>query len=426
VVHRRADGGGRGPAPLRAGRLRRPRPRGAGGRRGRSPALAAARPRHRRHRLARARQRAAVPRARALPRARGEPGRGVLGGRPHDPRLHLPLGAGRRAARGRPPRDLGRPHPPRGPRGGPRGAPRRRRRRGRPQPRVPLARHGGPGGVAARPHPRRPRPAWRDDPPRPHGRYHRAEAGRGGPPSQRADLPGGLPPGAGGGAAAPGPRRDEEHVPRGRLARPAHAAHLDPRLGPHPRTGVALGGRRRRPGPADRLQRAQARAAALGPARSRPAPARDRLAPAPAHRPLRARPPDGARRRGARRQARRGRRARAPRRGHRHREGRADRGEPARERLASHPARGPHLDLGAAARAGGAHRGRGRRAGDPPGAPRGRLRALPAGARTRAPHPGVGVGLTLVARFAELHGGRAWVEDRPGGGASFRVYLPEA
>jgi signal transduction histidine kinase len=23
-----------------------------------------------------------------------------------------------------------------------------------------------------------------------------------------------------------------------------------------------------------------------------------------------------------------------------------------------------------------------------------------------------------------VHGGRAWVEDRPGGGASFRVYLP--
>ncbi len=39
--------------------------------------------------------------------------------------------------------------------------------------------------------------------------------------------------------------------------------------------------------------------------------------------------------------------------------------------------------------------------------------------------PGVGVGLSLVARFAELHGGAAWVEDRPGGGASFRVYLPE-
>jgi signal transduction histidine kinase len=40
--------------------------------------------------------------------------------------------------------------------------------------------------------------------------------------------------------------------------------------------------------------------------------------------------------------------------------------------------------------------------------------------------PGVGVGLSLVARFAELHGGRAWVEDRPGGGASFRVFLPAA
>ncbi len=40
--------------------------------------------------------------------------------------------------------------------------------------------------------------------------------------------------------------------------------------------------------------------------------------------------------------------------------------------------------------------------------------------------PGVGVGLTLVARFAELHGGRAWVQDRPGGGASFRVYLSGA
>jgi PAS domain S-box-containing protein len=37
---------------------------------------------------------------------------------------------------------------------------------------------------------------------------------------------------------------------------------------------------------------------------------------------------------------------------------------------------------------------------------------------------GVGIGLALVARFAELHGGRAWVQDREGGGASFRVWLP--
>jgi PAS domain S-box-containing protein len=38
--------------------------------------------------------------------------------------------------------------------------------------------------------------------------------------------------------------------------------------------------------------------------------------------------------------------------------------------------------------------------------------------------PGAGVGLALVAQFAALHGGRAWVEDHPGGGASFRVFLP--
>jgi PAS domain S-box-containing protein len=39
--------------------------------------------------------------------------------------------------------------------------------------------------------------------------------------------------------------------------------------------------------------------------------------------------------------------------------------------------------------------------------------------------PGSGIGLSLVARFAELHGGRAWVEDRPGGGAAFRIWLPD-
>jgi len=40
--------------------------------------------------------------------------------------------------------------------------------------------------------------------------------------------------------------------------------------------------------------------------------------------------------------------------------------------------------------------------------------------------PGVGIGLSLVKRFAELHGGRAWAEERPGGGASFHVFLPGA
>jgi len=45
---------------------------------------------------------------------------------------------------------------------------------------------------------------------------------------------------------------------------------------------------------------------------------------------------------------------------------------------------------------------------------------------TASPHsPGTGIGLSLVARFAELHGGRAWVQERAGGGASFRVFLPD-
>ena len=48
------------------------------------------------------------------------------------------------------------------------------------------------------------------------------------------------------------------------------------------------------------------------------------------------------------------------------------------------------------------------------------------GPDTPAHAPGVGIGLTLVARFAELHGGRAWVEERQGGGSSFRVLIPDA
>jgi PAS domain S-box-containing protein len=39
--------------------------------------------------------------------------------------------------------------------------------------------------------------------------------------------------------------------------------------------------------------------------------------------------------------------------------------------------------------------------------------------------PGLGVGLALVRVFAQLHGGSAWVEERQGGGASFRVHLPD-
>lgn len=44
---------------------------------------------------------------------------------------------------------------------------------------------------------------------------------------------------------------------------------------------------------------------------------------------------------------------------------------------------------------------------------------------TRTHITGTGIGLSLVDRFSKLHGGRAWVEERPGGGALFRVFLPE-
>ena len=36
---------------------------------------------------------------------------------------------------------------------------------------------------------------------------------------------------------------------------------------------------------------------------------------------------------------------------------------------------------------------------------------------------GTGIGLSIVAKFAELHGGKAWVGTRPGGGASFGVLV---
>jgi two-component system, OmpR family, sensor histidine kinase MtrB len=38
---------------------------------------------------------------------------------------------------------------------------------------------------------------------------------------------------------------------------------------------------------------------------------------------------------------------------------------------------------------------------------------------------GTGLGLSLVAEHARLHGGRVWVEDRAGGGSRFVVELPE-
>jgi PAS domain S-box-containing protein len=46
------------------------------------------------------------------------------------------------------------------------------------------------------------------------------------------------------------------------------------------------------------------------------------------------------------------------------------------------------------------------------------------GPKAMSNESGTGIGLSLVARFAALHGGSAWVEENTSGGASVRVLLP--
>ena len=106
-------------------------------------------------------------------------------------------------------------------------------------------------------------------------------------------------------------------------------------------------------------------------------------------------------------------------------QGRADRGEPAGQRGPAHPRR--HAGVGASPGVCGGALMVVEDAG--PGVPAEVRQAIfqpfRQGPTITAHAPGSGIGLALVVRFAGMHGGRAWVQERPGGGASFRVFLPD-
>jgi hypothetical protein len=226
---------------------------------------------------------------------------------------------------------------------------------------------------------------------------------------------------AAGGPGAAGSRRDEEHLPGRRLPRAAHPAGHGHRHRPHPPAGrVEPGpGGRRRPGRPAGRQRRQAGPPPRRPAGPGPAEQGDRDPAAQPHRPRRPRRPDrpgvaAAQRPGAGGAGRAGGRLGGP------GQGRARRREPARQRRPAHHPRHPGVGQARPPRRGVLLAVEDAGVGVPWELQATLFEPFRQGPGASPHAPGVGIGLSLVARFAELHGGRAWVQDRPGGGASFQ------